>query len=439
MAFDFAELFTASARHVMPLAMARKLRFSFDYHGPQVTVAGDAPAMRCSLHRLWCALIDTVDVGFLVFYAQAAITRSGRCLLTVKAAGTGLLAADEVQTRVLERLQMDGDALPPESRPRLRRASGRCPATGAQVQFASLPIEGVLFSAEWLLPLVSAADVPGPLVQQARAWVIHDDEVGAESLVRRLQRQGFATSRFDSPTPAERRLQALGTAQAQPALVIAVEGPSVTPGSVRPLRERLSDAGRFVYGVLEGSPTLAHDDAVPGCDVQVYPFSPADLQRMSLDLAACDPPSGDTLPAPLLFADRPRALVVDDNEIARLASSAMLESLGYETCVASDGVQAIAECERSGPAVVLMDLWMPRMDGLVAAARLRELQRVGRVTPARIIATTADDSIEMMRACLAAGMDGHLVKPLLRAVLRAELRRVCTGADAPKEAPFVRA
>jgi CheY-like chemotaxis protein len=441
MAFDFAELFTASARHVVPSALAKKLRFSFDYHGPLVTVGGDATAMQCSLHRLWCALIDSVDVGFLVFYGQAAMTRSGRCLLTVKAAGTGLIAGDDKLAQVLERLQMADDVLPAEGgRPRLRRASGHCPSTGALVQFASLPVEGVLFSAEWLLPLESVAGSTAEPLRRARAWVIHDDEVGAESLARRLQRVGFATTCFDSPKPAERRLRASGVANARPALVVALECESVSPASVQGLRAWLPDSTRLVYGVLAGSPTLVHEDAVPGFDLRVRPFSPGELLGMSHDLSpASDLPSGDTSPAPMLFVDRPRALVADDNEIARLASGALLESLGYETCVARDGMQAIAQCERVGPAVVLMDLDMPRLDGLGAARRLRELQCTGAIPPCRIIATTADDSAETMRACLAAGMDGHLIKPLLRPGLRAELRRVCAGANAPQAAPIVRA
>lgn len=47
--------------------------------------------------------------------------------------------------------------------------------------------------------------------------------------------------------------------------------------------------------------------------------------------------------------------------------------------------------------------------------------------PCAVIAATADDSEATRRACLAAGMDGHLVKPLLLPALAAELQRVCAG------------
>ena len=430
MHFDFAELFTCGVRHAVPLALAKKLSYSFDLRGPQVALAGDATAMKCSLHRLLCGLVDLVDVGFLVFYAETQLVRPGKCLVTVKAAGTGMLASDTRISEVLERLELpEKPAAAHSDRPRLRRASGRCPSTGAQVRFAALPFEGLLFSAEWTLPVVDSSPASSLRANEARAWVIHDDEVVAESTARRLQRLGWATSKFDSPSQALRRLRAMFDVHARPSLVVAIESASVSPTSVQSLRPYLPAWTQRIYAVASGSPTLASPQAVSGFEMRVHPLSPAELLDLTGQVSAkADSPSGETTPVPLLMEDRPLVLVVDDDEVNLIVASALVQSLGYEVALARDGIDAIEQCQRRAPAVVLMDLTMPRLGGLEATRRLRQLQRLGVIPPCAIIAATSDTGGDAKKACLAAGMDGHLDKPLTQAAVEAELRRVCAGA-----------
>jgi hypothetical protein len=243
MSLDFADLFTDAVRLAAPLTAEKKLAMSFDCRGPTAMVQGDGSALARSVQRLLRGVIDVIDVGFLVFFSQTQMVRPGKCRVTVRAAGTGLLAADPRIARVLQRLGLaeDGPAAQGD-RPRLHRAEGVCPETGATVQFASLPSEGALFSIEWILPAEIDAG-PGDEradAAQARAWIIHDDEVAAESLVRRLQRQGWATSKFDGPQPAARRLRAMADAHSRPSLLVAVECSSVSPTSVQMLRQDLT-------------------------------------------------------------------------------------------------------------------------------------------------------------------------------------------------------
>jgi CheY-like chemotaxis protein len=70
---------------------------------------------------------------------------------------------------------------------------------------------------------------------------------------------------------------------------------------------------------------------------------------------------------------------------------------------------------------VLMDLHMPGMDGLQAARRIREIEAEDDSPPIRIIALTANASVEDREACRSAGMDGFLIKPLERDRLAAAL------------------
>jgi CheY-like chemotaxis protein len=112
-------------------------------------------------------------------------------------------------------------------------------------------------------------------------------------------------------------------------------------------------------------------------------------------------------------------LVAEDNEINALLTRSLLNKLGHRPTIATSGIAAFdawRTARASGAAydLVLMDLHMPGIDGLEAARRIRaaEADKGGRRTP--IIALTANAFAEDRDACLAAGMDGFLVKPLSR-------------------------
>ena len=119
-------------------------------------------------------------------------------------------------------------------------------------------------------------------------------------------------------------------------------------------------------------------------------------------------------------------LVAEDNDINALLTRALLIKLGHHPTVATNGAAAI-ECwlaARAGDAPfdrILMDLHMPGMDGLEAARRIRANEAEIGAPRTPILALTANASAEDREACLAAGMDGFLVKPLDRERLAAAL------------------
>jgi CheY-like chemotaxis protein len=119
-------------------------------------------------------------------------------------------------------------------------------------------------------------------------------------------------------------------------------------------------------------------------------------------------------------------LVAEDNEINALLTRTLLTRLGHVPVMAESGSVALERWrdarEKGAPYdLVLMDMHMPGVDGLEAARRIRaaEAERNDRPTP--IIALTANAFAEDREACLAAGMDGFLVKPLERDRLAAAL------------------
>jgi CheY-like chemotaxis protein len=88
----------------------------------------------------------------------------------------------------------------------------------------------------------------------------------------------------------------------------------------------------------------------------------------------------------------------------------ILIDAGYRIDLANDGREAIEAVARQPYDLVLMDLQMPDMDGIEAARRIRSEEDERHRTP--ILALTANASAEDRDACLAAGMNGVLVKPL---------------------------
>jgi CheY-like chemotaxis protein len=110
-------------------------------------------------------------------------------------------------------------------------------------------------------------------------------------------------------------------------------------------------------------------------------------------------------------------LIAEDNEINALLARALLARLGHRPTVAHNGAAAFeawAAARAAGAPydLVLMDVHMPASDGIEATRRIRATEAEGQRIP--IIALTADALSQDRDACLAAGMDGFLTKPLDR-------------------------
>lgn len=136
--------------------------------------------------------------------------------------------------------------------------------------------------------------------------------------------------------------------------------------------------------------------------------------------------------APAVTSGRaPRVLVVDDHPVNREVAALMLQALGCETAAACDGAEAVEAVEAQAWDLILMDVRMPRMDGLEATRRIRALAAPASEIP--IVAVTADAMPEDVRRCAEAGMAAHLAKPLTQARLLETLARFLDGRGAAAE------
>ena len=102
-------------------------------------------------------------------------------------------------------------------------------------------------------------------------------------------------------------------------------------------------------------------------------------------------------------------LVVEDFEDSRFMMRRLLEMAGHRVLEATDGEQAIKLALEAHPALILMDLSLPKLDGLAATRKLRE-HKAFRDTP--IVAVSAHDGPESRADALAAGCDDYVTKPI---------------------------
>jgi len=129
-------------------------------------------------------------------------------------------------------------------------------------------------------------------------------------------------------------------------------------------------------------------------------------------------------------------LVAEDNEINALLARALLTRLGHRPTIAGDGLAAVESWLGARAAgctydLVLMDLQMPGIDGMEAARRIRAAEAEAGSPRSRMMALTANAQSEDREACLAAGMDGLLTKPLDRERLRDVLEAISPAGFAP--------
>ncbi len=136
------------------------------------------------------------------------------------------------------------------------------------------------------------------------------------------------------------------------------------------------------------------------------------------------PGAPETPPVPEPARSRLRVLLAEDDEINRKVAVRMLAALGYRADVAVNGLEVLAALEERPYDVVLLDVQMPELDGLETARRIR---RRWPGPPPRLVAMTANALQGDRRACLEAGMDDYLAKPVELRRLQAALGRSDAG------------
>ena len=129
-----------------------------------------------------------------------------------------------------------------------------------------------------------------------------------------------------------------------------------------------------------------------------------------------------------------RALIIEDHSINRILAVKVLKKAGFEADSAANGLEGLKKFMDSEDGyydVVLMDIRMPVMGGLEAVRKIRALNRAD-AKKVIILAMSANAYPEDIQNSLDAGMNGHVAKPIIPALLLSEIERNIESADAEK-------
>jgi PAS domain S-box-containing protein len=386
-------------------------------------VIGDMARLRQVLLNLAGNAVKFTETGGVALMVEPG-AKPDEVRFAVRDTGIGI--APEAQTRIFEEFeQADGGTTRKFGGTGLGLAISRriVERMGGAITLQSVAHEGSTFSFTVALPRLDAGDVAwtAPDLSDSAILIVAPTAVEAPLVARRLERWGARTSVVANDAIAravlpERHWDAVLIDHA-----LGLEG----------ARAILRDAASVPRRILLLKPSERHELAAfrqAGCTgYLVKPVRAASLAARFTD--------GDTMaddPAP---EDKARSasgglsiLVAEDNEINALLSRALLHKLGHRPTMARDGaaaVEAFLGAMTAGAPydLVLMDVHMPEVDGIEATRRIREAEAASGTARTAIIALTANAFGEDRDACLAAGMDDFLVKPLDRERLAEALAR----------------
>jgi PAS domain S-box-containing protein len=396
-------------------------------------VIGDATRLRQVLLNLAGNAIKFTETGGVGVIVEAG-AKGGEIAFEVRDTGIGIPL--EQQTRIFgEFEQADGGSARKFGGTGLGLAISRriVERMGGRIDLASTPGQGSSFRAVVPLPAVEGLDaIPAALpdLSGLAVLIIAPATVEASLIERRLTRWGASAMHLAPHLAdmfAERHWDAvlvdhsIGAETAARVAAIATSRRIVliTP-SERHHLPALKDAGFAGYLVkpVRATSLKAQLVAAPAFD----------------GAAAAEPGIPSVLEDIFTAARKPlHVLVAEDNEINALLTRTLLTRLGHLPVTAESGTAALerwsAAREAGAPYdLVLMDMQMPGIDGLEAARRIRALEAERDAARTPIIALTANAFAEDREACLAAGMDSYLVKPLDRERLAAALAEVAGTA-----------
>ncbi len=426
--FDVAELCAEALRGVMPLVREKGLSVRYDWVGGPTRVVGDALGVRQVVANLVGNAAKFTERGHIALtgHQRPAEDAPGWVALDIVVEDSGPGLAPERAERVFDDF-VQGDAS-------LTRAHGgtglgltiaraRARRMGGDVTLRTAPGQGSIFTLSLLLAADEQDDAP-PDPAPGHAWLLYRQAVIGEWLQRRLARLGW-TSEVVPGIPAAVTQAEAGALP--PDVVIVAEHVLGDPAELEALRRVLPQARiSLLIRPDWNRPALEARAQALGLRMDVMPLTPRDLRlitqpRAAVAGAAAAPPGGALPP------DGRHVLVVEDNAVNRLIAEEFLRTLGVPVRSVEDGAQALEACSTEPPALVLMDLQMPVMDGLTATRELCQRQRAGELPAFPIVALTAHARAVDADACRAAGMSGYLTKPLLLDALRAELARWWPG------------
>jgi PAS domain S-box-containing protein len=406
-----------------PRAQAKSLEIAAyvdDRLPPQVV--GDAARLRQVLLNLAGNAIKFTATGGVALIVEPGIWPNEISFLV---RDTGIGIAPEAQERIFREFEQADDRIARSyggtglglsiSERIVKRMGGRITLDSQLGAGATFEVSVPLRASQYVQPSFDTPDLAGQSVM-----LVAPQTIETSLIARRLQRWGGQTCLVSDADVA----RALLPERSWHAVLIdrALGGDAV---------ERLGEAARAhaTQRLVMFTPATRHE-LTPSAIFTGYLVKPLRAASLAARLAAAPEVTAPHLAGDLSLAiiepAVPRIeksapglsiLVAEDNEINALLMRSLLTRLGHHAVIAIHGEAALESWLAAKSAgtpydLVLMDVQMPRLDGIEVAKRIRadEAGQPGRRTP--ILALTANALVEDRYACFEAGMDGFLIKPL---------------------------
>ena len=396
---------------------------------------GDALRFRQVLTNLVSNAFKFTDTGEVLLKVEPVERTSSDIFLRVSVRDTGIGIPEEQQARLFQSFtQADSSTTRKYGGTGLGLVISRRLARlmGGDLTFESIPGTGTTFFFTARLG-VEASETPVRTVPPALAerpiLIVEDTETSRELLETLLRSWAIPTV---SVTSAEEGLALLDLRNRQggrdPFGLVVLDWmlPGMN-GLDAAERIRARDETRTLPIVLISAYAGKEEEARCAA-LGVNVFLPKPITASSLLDAVVEAQGARVhaarrrLDAPLEQEFDARVLLAEDNEANQMVATELLTRLGIALEIANNGREAV-EMLTAAPdryAAVLMDVQMPVMDGLAATRALREMPQVRNLP---IIAMTANAMKADLDACLAAGMNDHVTKPIERKALLQTLRR----------------
>ncbi|MBR0554712.1 response regulator [Ciceribacter sp. L1K23] len=422
-------------------------------------VVGDPGRFRQIVTNLLGNAIKFTERGHVLIELSGEPMPSGELMVTLRISDTGIGIPQEKLKAIFEKFsQVDSSSTRRHEGTGLGLAitAGLVQLFGGVIEVESEAGMGSVFTVH--LPLAVAGErrrqTQLPVnVEGARVLVIDDNPVNRQILAEQLQQWGFDGAVAEDAATALAILDAAFQAGVNvDALIVDYHMPDVN-GIDFARRVRADRRFDPVAMVFLTSMDMGGDEQVfASLDVQAHLMKPAranvlrgaiieavrSRRRGAGDVGqrAATPTHGvpetallERVPAPvatqLASID---ILVAEDNEVNQIVFTQVLESLGMQFHIVGNGREAIEASARLQPRLILMDVSMPVMNGLEATRAIRERERAaGGADHIPIIAVTAHAMDADRDACLAAGMDDYLSKPISPELLGGKIAQWISG------------
>ncbi len=388
-------------------------------------VIGDAARLRQVLLNLVGNAVKFTDAGGVAVTAEPA---SAPDMVIFRVQDSGIGIAPDAQARIFAEFeQADGGSTRRHGGTGLGLAIAQriVERMGGSITLASTPGAGATFGFTIALPAAAPVDAPAeappaaPQLDRAAVLIAAPEKsIAAALLARRLAAWGADAHCVDD---AEVARALMPERNWDTVIVDRALGRDAADAIVSNAAK--AAARRIVLVTPDRRDELAALKQAGFTGYLVKPVRAASLAaRFAAESAAFESPDA-AAPAPAPAAGDAAGglaiLVAEDNEINALLARALLARLGHRPTLASTGAEAV-DAWRAGQAagepydLVLMDVHMPEMDGIEATRRIRAAEAAADGGRIPIVALTANAFSDDREACLAAGMDAFLTKPLDR-------------------------